>query len=456
MAGVINSLGVGSGVLTSDLIDKLKNAEKKAVVDPIEAKVKLNQQKQQSLDLLKSLMTTLKSSTSALADDTMFSHRTVSGNNSDVEVSVENGVDVQSFSISNISLAKENVLQSGTFSSSTASVASTGGTMDLTINGQTYNIDYTAGMTLEEFRDKINDVAGSDVTASILQTGNSAYSLIVKSDQTGASQAITMTDTSGNLDPNLQSYTEVQAAKDATFTYNGINLTRSTNTIDDIVAGVTIKLLGESGSANISIEQDRQPIKDELQNFVNSYNSMIDQLDKMTLADKEQGKVGVFNGDSSIRNLGRELTKLITSVDDSGNSLSQFGVSLNKDGKLSFSSSDFDAKMDSDPTSLQKFFTGETTVDQYGNEKVVDGIFDKLNTTLKNSVGYGGSISILSEGLDKEQKSLEKNYKNSLALLNQRYDTMTARFVEYDSIIAKLNNQSASLMQQIQMAINAK
>ena len=566
MAGVINSLGVGSGVLTADLIDKLKNAEKKAVIDPIEQKMTLTKQKSQALDLLKSLMTTLKSSTSALADDTMFSHREVKGNNDYAEVSAQNGVAVQTLSLSNISLAKESVQQSGIFSSSTASVASTNGTMNLSINGQTYEIDYTGGMSLEDFRDKINDVAGDAVTASILQIGDNQYSLVVKSDATGEAQNITMIDQSGNLDTNLTnnvflsgnfsattdavasggggtfaidiggsltstitytdgmtleelqdainndttlkgnvvadiiddgsgnlqlalkpigaqdgatsititdndgfldskitslthksgSASEVQSAKDASFTYNGIDITRSSNEIDDIITGVTIKLLDDGGSANISIEQDRQPIKEELQNFVNSYNSMIEQLDKMTLADTEKGEIGIFSGDSAIRNLGRELTKLIMSYDNDGNSLSQFGVSLNQNGTLSFSSSDFNAKMDEDPSVVQKFFTGETTIDDFGNETVVDGIFDQLNDTLKNTIGSGGSISILSQGLDKEQKSLEENYKNSLKLLNQRYDTLTARFIEYDSIIAKLNNQSAALLQQIQMAINAK
>ncbi|SFV53053.1 Flagellar hook-associated protein FliD [hydrothermal vent metagenome] len=565
MAGTINSLGVGSGVLTADMIDKLKTNEKKVLVDPIEKKVKLNEQKTQALDLLKSLMTTLKSNTSALSDDTMFSHRTVKGNNSSVEVSAEDGVAVQSFSISDISLAKESVQQSDTFNDPSATIASDNGVMNLAINGEVFDIEYNSGMTLEDFRDEINNVAGDTVTASILQVGDNQYSLIVKSDATGEAQNITMTDKSGNLDTKLTNKTfasgdfdtvddaiadadgsltidigggsvsstinytngmtltelkdainsdetlkgsivatiiedengkqnlvlnaigsedgadisitdndsgldsritsltqrdgsvsEVQSAKDATFTYNGINLTRSSNTIDDITPGVTINLLSESSSANISIEQDREPIKDELQNFVTSYNSMIEQLDKMTLADKEEGKVGVFNGDSSIRNLGRELTRLITSYDEDGNSLSQFGISLNQDGKLSFNSSDFDKMMDQDPESLQKFFTGETTVDEYGNEHRVDGIFDKLNEKLKNSIGYGGSISILSEGLDKEKKSLEENYQRSLDLLNQRYDTMTARFVEYDSIIAKLNNQSAALLQQIEMAINAK
>ncbi len=563
MAGTISSLGIGSGVLTADTIDQLKEADKKVMLDPIKAKQDLNTQKVQSLDLLNSLMTTLKSSTSALSDDTMFSHRTVLGNNSGVEVSAEDGVDVQSFSISNVSLAKESVQQSGSFSSPDATVADSNGTMNLSIDGQTYDIEYTAGMTLEDYKNKINGVAGDAVTASILQTGDNAYSLIVKSDKTGEAQNITMFDKSGNLDTNLVNKTassgdfsastdtiatssgtmtidvggvsstitytdtmtledlkdainndetlngsvvanlvtdangnvnlvlnpignedgadisitdndsgldskitslttntgnttEVQSAQDASFDYNGIHLTRSTNEIDDIIIGVNVKLLEENASANISIEQDRQPIQDELQNFVSSYNSMIEQLDKMTLADVEEGKVGIFNGDSSIRNLGREITRLVTSVDNEGNSLSQFGLELSESGQLSFNVSDFNAKLDEDPQALQKFFTGETTVDDYGNTNTIGGIFDKLNTKLDDYVGTNGTLSILNEGFQKESDSLEKEYARSLELLNKRYDTMTAQFIEYDAIIANLNNQSAALMQQIEMAINAK
>jgi len=564
MAGTINSLGIGSGVLTADVIDQLKENDKKLTVDPIQDKITLNEQKSQALDLLNSLMTTLKGSTSMLSDDTMFSKRYVGGNNSGVEVSANDGVDVQNFSISNVSLAKESVQQSGTFDSSTAVITNGSGTANLNIDGTNYSIDYYSGMSLEDFRDKINEVAGDAVTASILQVGDNEYSLVLKSDKTGTNQDITLTDNSGNLDTNLINKTyksdtysasnaqiasssgsmtinvggvsstidytdgmtledlknainndetlkdvavaniveesdgnfkliinpigsedgadvtitdndsgldagitsnasntsggmsEVQTAKDATFTYNGIDLTRSSNEFDDVIVGVNIKLLEDNASANISINQDTQAVKDELQNFVNSYNSMLSELNDMTLADKEEGKVGIFNGDSSIRNLGRELTRIIMSVDDKGNSLTQFGIDINQDGTLSFKPSDFDAKMDEDPQNVQEFFAGKTTFDDYGNENVVNGVFDNLNNKLNDYVGLNGSFSILTQGLQKEHSSLEDNYERSLKLLNARYDSMTQQFIEYDAIISNLNNQFAALQQQIDMAVNAK
>ena len=561
MAGTINSLGLGSGVLTADVIDQLKENEKSVTVDPIKKKIDLNEQKTQALDLLDSLMTSLKSTTSAFSDDTMFLKRSISGSNSGVQVTTNDGVDMQSFSISDVSLAKESVQQSGTFSSSTTSVTDDDGTANLNINGKNYAIDYKAGMTLEEFRDQINEVAGDAVTASILQVGDNEYSLVLKSDETGTNQDITLTDSSGTLDTNLINKTyksegydasdtevasadgnmtinvgdvstsidykegmtledlrdtinnddtlkdvavanivkesdgkyrlvinpigdedgkdvsisdngsgldsgitdnatntsgsmdEVQQARDATFTYNGIGLTRSSNDIDDIIVGVDIKLLEDDGSANISITQDTQAMKDELQNFVNGYNSMTKELNDMTLADVDEGKVGIFNGDSSLRNLGREITKIIIGTDDKGNSLVQYGLDLNEDGTLSFNASDFDNKISKDPKGVQDFFTGNTTFDTYDNEVITDGVFDKLDAKLKGYVGSNGTFTVLGDGLRTEHKSLENNYDRSLALLNARYDTMTQQFIDYDAIISNLNNQFASLQQQIDMAL---
>jgi flagellar hook-associated protein 2 len=112
--------------------------------------------------------------------------------------------------------------------------------------------------------------------------------------------------------------------------------------------------------------------------------------------------------------------------------------------------------MSEDPQGVQDFFTGTSTVDQYDNVHTEGGVFDKLNDTLKSYLGTNGNITILGDGLRTEHKSLESNYDRSLALLNARYDTMTQQFIEYDSIISKLNNQFSSLQQQIEMAVNGK
>ena len=569
MAGLISSLGVGSGVLTSDVIDKLKANEQNLTITPIDNKITLNTQKQQALDLLQSLTTSFSSSVYSLQDSSLYQRRTVSGTNSGVSVTAATGVDVQTFSISDTKLATTNVMQSGTFAASTDFVAGGSGTMNLNVNGTDYQIAYDATTTYDDLKTKINDVAGSDVSASILQIGTGSYSLVINSKTTGQDQQISLTDLGsttgpGSLNANLLndtltsgafatktesitggtagtltlnaagvnttfSYdattslssladminsdatanqsvsasvirdingqyslvltakngaenqpisitdqgpgtlstslttgatavsggvTDIQTASDASFKYNGITLTRPTNTITDITVGVTINLLENASSANINITQDAQPIKDNLQSLVDSYNTMVKQLDSMTLTDVEAGKVGIFNGNNSINSIGRDIRRILTSVNSDGVGLAQYGVDVNRDGTLSFNSSDFDTKMAEDPNAMANYFSGTTTVDANGNTTTTDGVFNTLYNNIKNLTKTNGTLTAMHDGFVNEAKSLKTDKTRALALLNSRYDTMTARFVEYDSIISRMNNQFSSLQQQITMAVN--
>ena len=559
MAGTINSLGIGSGVLTSDLIDKLKNNDKANTITPIENSITLEEQKGQALDLLDSLLTSFQANVDALDYDVLYQKRSVSGNNDGVSVSAESGVGIQSFSLDVTTLAKANVQQSGEFSSETAFVASGIGTLNLNIAGSNYTIDYTADTKLDDLRKSINEAAGSKVTASILQTGENAFSLVITSDETGNDEVISLTDLSGNLNNKLINDTQVsgtfatetadaasaigqmdieinavhyqidytddstiqsiaqsinddstlnsivsasvvkyadndyrmvltpkestqdqaititdlnagldanllnaagttvagdmqviQDAVDSSFKFNGITMTRSNNTITDIQLGLSISLLKEGESANISITQDTQKVADEMSGLATSYNTLMKQLDDMTLTDLEKGKVGIFNGDNTIKNIGREITKMITSVNSDGYSLAQYGISLAQYGTMSFSQTDFDTKFDADTDAAEAFFSGTGSGDD-----AVDGIFTSLNSYLDSYIGLNGFMETLTTASSDNVLSLKEEHTRALDFLNTRYDTMASRFIAYDAIINRLNNQSSALTQQIDMALAA-
>lgn len=550
MAGTINSLGIGSGVLTSDIIDKLKANDVANVITPIDNKITLQKQKSSALSLLSSLLTTFQTSASALNDDSIYQKRNTSGNTSSVSVTANTGVSVQSFSISNTQLALKNVKESGSFSATSNTISSGTGIAKLSIGTASYDINYTATTTLDELKDSINNIAGASVKASTLQVGTNDYRLILTSAQTGATQtinisdsaggtlntslyasskkiesqaftastdliastsgnltvamgtnnyvinydttttletlrdsintaagatiasidsnnklvlqstiagsssALTLTDNSAGLDSKLTSYTtynpldEIQAARDASFKYDGITLTRSTNEIKDLIVGVNINLLQDSGSANISITQDTEAISDELNTFVQSYNTLTSQLTAMTTTDVAAGKVGIFNGDNSINSISREINRLITSSTN-GLSLPDFGIDLSQTGNMSFSSSTFLAKFNTDPSASETFLSGKTTVESNGNIKTVDGVFTSMQNLLENYTKSDGSISTLASGSSNEYKALTLNKTRSQALLDARYATMAARFSQYDSLISKLNSQFSSLQMQI-------
>lgn len=479
----INSLGLGSGVLTSDVIDKLKANDTSLIIKPIENKITLETQKKSALDLLKSLMTSFKSSVNALDDDSLYQKRSVSGTNSAVTVTAEAGVAVQSFSITDTVLAQKNVKQSGSFSSETETISSGSGSMTLSIDGVDYSIDYTATTTLSDLQEAINakmlitDEEGNSVQkvkASILQVGSGDYRLILTSGKTGVTENITLSDSAtGTLNEQLLPYNadnpdgsddgiidnlngmqDIQAARDSTFKFNGISITRSSNSIDDIITGVTINMLEESTTgANIAITQDVAAISDEMTTFVQNYNTLMSELSDMTTSDTEAGTVGVLNGDSSINSIKREVNKLITSINTDGYSLANFGIDLSQDGVMSFNSATFTTEFNKDTTLSEKFFSGLTTTTD-GNIETVDGVYTSMKTLMERYLDSTGILTNLTSSVTNEIKTLGENKTRSQALLDARYESMTARFIQYDAIISKLENQFSSLQQQINMAVN--
>ena len=578
--GTISSLGLGSGVLTQSVIDQLKAADTNALITPITKNISTNNQKQASMSMLSTLASTLTSSVSSLGNSSLYQNRTVSGSNSAVSVSVTSGVAVQNFTVSNTKLATTSVSQSGSFTSSTALAATGTGNLNLNVNGTDYTIAYDGTTTYDQLKTSINDIAGANVTASILQTGTSSYSLVLNSKNTGAAQQITMTDLSGNLNTNLKSdalksgayasntsaiatgsgtltlnaagvnstfnYTSttslsdlatminndataganvtarvikndvgtynlvltaksgaqnqpitlsdqasggtldtglttgstaisgnmssIQAASDATFKYNGIAMTRSTNTITDITTGMTLNLLStdSTSTANISITQDTTAVQSGLQSFVDNYNAMKNQLNTMTIANvadlanatsstNSTTTPALFQGDSILNSIDRDIKNIVTSIDSkTGLSLAQYGISINQDGTLAFDTAAFNSKMSASTTAMNNYFSGTTTVDANGNTTTTNGIFTTLYNDLNNVTKTGGLIDNLKTGLTNEATSLTTQQTSATDTLNKKYSAMTQQFIAYDTMIATLNNQFSSLSQQISMAAAGK
>ena len=450
MGGSISSLGIGSGVLTSDIIDQLKEADTSRIVTPMEDKITKNNQKQDAQDLLNNLMKSLKTSASALSFDTVFDNKTIDINGN-AEVTVDAGATVESFTLETVALAKKDITSMGALASNASNVATGAGTMS--IGG--YTINYDATTTLEGLAQEITDVAGSTVSASILQTGTGAYSLVISSKSTGASEALTITDDTGLMNADLfdpaAGYLKVQNAIDSEFKYNGVTITRSTNEISDLIIGVEITLKEEGDLSTVDIQQDTGPIVDEVQLFVDSYNTLMTNLTDMTAKDEQTGAEGIFNGSSFVKSISRELNRAITSLVDT-DSLLNYGIDIDRYGTMSFNSTTLEENLASDSDSVKLFFTGGTNAS--GNE--VTGIFESINEKINSYTGYGELLSNFADELKSDGDTLSDSYAKAKASLETRYEIMTKRFIAYDGIISKLNSQFSSMQMMISAELNSK
>jgi flagellar hook-associated protein 2 len=457
MAGNISSLGIGSGVLTADVIDQLRAADESAIITPINNNIELNTQKQDAYSLLTSLMTTFKSSASALSYDTLFDNKEVNVSG-DAEVTVDEGMNVESFSLETLTLAKKDITKLGAVADRDETlIAASSGVLTIANGDDSFEISYNATMTLEDLAQAITDAGGDTFSASILQTGEGAFNLVISSKETGAGQVLTVTDTSGNLDSalftaqdddtNPYGYEKVQDGTDASFKYNGILASRSTNSFSDFLSGVNITLNKEGDFSNVNISLDKTPIVDEVQLLVDSYNELVSNLSDMTLSDTETGKEGVFNNDSFIKSIARDLSAMMTQFKN-GDSLVNYGIELNQNGIMSFKSSVLEAKIDADPTAVQKFFSGST--DEDGN--FTPGIFNDIDEKLLGYTGANKLFASYATALDVESKNYAESLTSAKESLDARYSTMSSRFAAYDAMISRINAQFSSLQMIIDQA----
>lgn len=175
--GSLSSLGFGSGVLTQDTIDKLKEAEQKARIDPYTKKIEENTTKQKDLTEIKTKLLSFQTAVSSLADATVFAKRKVVGSISDnppASLTVNSGVALQSMNINVTQLAQKDVYQSKGLANDSGFInANLTGTTDLTFfsNGKEYTVTVDKNTTYRDLADKINEASGGEIVAKIVNTG---------------------------------------------------------------------------------------------------------------------------------------------------------------------------------------------------------------------------------------------------------------------------------------------
>lgn len=451
----ISSLGVGSSVLTQDVIDQLKSADESQFVAPFTTKISNEKSKSGNLDVVNALMDNLSETTSSIADFGLFNTRTATATGSAVDVTANDGSDIQDFSITVNHLATKQIEQSGSFASSTTAIATGDGKLKLSVGSKDFSIDYSATTTLEELKYQINKDAGDTVQASIVQVGDSDFRLFLTAANTGTDQAISITDVAGegeHLKDQLKAdtdttdgYTSVQTAKDASFTYNGLDITRTSNTVSDLLSGVTITLKEGSdanpSTSNVSVKQDVSGIESKLDSFVEKYNSAISQLSTMTKSSKDASQRGVFSSDSTIKAMKNTVLTMLSTAGEGSGRLEDYGFSSNRDGTISLDHSAFEEKLSENPANVQAFFSGGTFTSN-GTSKELTGAFDEIKSTLDRYTKYNATLDQLKSSYTSRISSLEDQKTLASDRLTAKYSIMAKRFASYDALINKINTAS--------------
>ena len=408
---ILSKIGVGSGLNTTELIQALVEADTVAATENLNNLEENAKAKISAFSILKSNLKDFKDIVNEIESQQQYGFI---GQTSDATVATLTASGSKAGSTINSSLtvstlASSHSLTGPSYNSANATV----GARTLTINFGTWSADPTAGggqsftsngqdqiqvtasssATLVDLRDLINTTVTDsdndgqkDVNASIIYDGTN-YMLMLKS-QSGASYEMKVSDS--NASPAYAydatdgaQLTQRVAGTNSAFTVDGISMTRSSNSVEDLFDGFTLDLKKTSGTAiRVSSEVDLSSVQTLVEGYVGTYNEVMESLKAMGANDQvDPENDGALIGDSTLREIMRELREMsstaIGGYDGGPYYLSYLGVATERDGSLSFDRTKLETQFKSKPETVRAFFTNNYAT---SNSNITIKAFDFVNT----------------------------------------------------------------------------
>ncbi len=433
--------GLASGLDIDGILEKLMAIERQPLVN-MASQQQLYQQRIDGWRDVNSRLYNLRQAGEALQKMDSFQPIVAqTSNNSIVTASATNGADFAVYELDVSALATRHRIASHQVDDTDVDLNLTG-----TLNINNKDIDIQAGDSLRNIKDKLNQAAVG-LQATIIDNR-----LVLESGATGSANAINVTETAGSLMESLgfidsqgSFLKELQEAKDAEFTINGLEIVRSSNTVSDVVNGISFNLTG-TGTARVDVKEDFQTVTDKFDAFVDQFNSTYQfMLEKLS-------KEGLMQGDSALARIrdqvrGALMDTVGLGANDNIDQAAVLGFKFDwKSGILSIDKGKFMEVLREDPAKVQALWQGTK------EEEGFIGIAHRLDSVLENVLKDKDGVV-----------SLRQNYYNDLiAGLDKRMQTLEARvemvgerlvrqWTALERALQELSSQSAWLAQQTQV-----
>jgi len=338
-----------------------------------------------------------------------------------------------------------------TFASTSTAISASSGTAAITVGTGAdqviINAAVTAGVTTPQ--DLVNAInadsnAAGRVGASLVNVGTSAspsYKIVLTTLQQGTAEGTLVL--SGGAVPELAAGNTVEQATDAVLSISGIgSVTRSSNTVDDVISGVTFNL-SKAGTTNITIGDDADTTADKVQAIVEAYNDIvkyvadnnnIDQDTSTTDRSVTFGSLAKSRIDEDFLSFFRsDLSTATSSNGTAVTALSEIGISTNRDGTLTFDETAFKTAVGDDPI----------------------GVGEVLNDFADSTAGISGSLYQFTKPLgfidiaELANTNEIKNLNDSIAALERQTEkqreSLTKQFANLEAITGQLQSQQQAL-----------
>lgn len=263
---------------------------------------------------------------------------------------------------------------------------------------------------------------------------------------------------------------ETATAQDAVAIIDGIEVTSSSNTIDNAIDGVSLKLKGVTDNVpvKLSTEFDIQGVRESITNFVTAYNGMMLAVSVLTGIDPETGVAGPLAGDSSIRGIAEQIRRVTGSsynaVNDEYGSLASIGIDSQRDGTLTINEGKVQSAIEEDLLQVTKLFakagSSSDPLISYisaGDESVIGG-YEVNITQLASQARYISAESSRKNNLrinaGENSLTLKVNgvTSNPITITAGRYETSTA---VAEALQQAINNDEVFKREAVTVSVSA-
>ncbi|WP_370598543.1 flagellar filament capping protein FliD [Plesiomonas shigelloides] len=441
--------GIGSGLPITDWVNMMVKAEATPKMKQFQSQNTKLETQISSYGQLKSSLSEFKDMLEKMQKDEAFEKRsvTINGKDQPFSATADKNAISGNFDISVQQLASE---QKTTLKGVSADTKFSG-TLDFSVGkdgSETFSVDIKDGSSLKDVADAINKSPDNKgVKATILAGDDGTSRLVLVGQDTGEENKFTVSGAGSTELTDMLGGQSTQAAKDAEFTVDGQKMTSSTNKVKNAIQGITLELtdvsekVGDAYKTNrITIDYDRDGVKDSLKKFVDAYNKVIDVTTELTKYNKETKTAAPLTGDSLTRTLNSEMRGILTAPDENNKDikfLADLGITSDRDGKLQID----DKKLDE---ALEKHFT--QAGDMFGGK---NGIIGKMESLMKDYVGTGGTLTEKDKTLQEQKSKLDTQISAFEKHMKEYEARVTAQFSALDQSIAQMNQQMSTLMSSL-------
>ena len=439
MANGVLGLGAGQAAsLNSDLIEKLKTAERKSAVAPIEAKIEKMVKEKETFSTIEKKVAELLESIKPFdlfvsGAVTAFEQKsaTTSGDSVTFDAADVKALKKGFTSVDIKTLAQKDVYQTNDVTGVQKDQVI--GKGDLIVNGQVFKTD---NLTYKQLADEINTKEG--MSASLEQVGTDSYRLVIKSKESGLDNALLITgDAKSALGLDVTE-NHKQTAQNMKATVDGVEYNVSSNSL--VVDGLKISA-NKAGISTINVTEDNSQIEAQMKNFVDKYNELVSLIETETL-----GSDSSLNDRSSIKGIVNQIKdKLFGSYGAAGDkSVFNFGIELDKFGGLSIDSKKFNEAVQKDMVGLKDLFIGSA-------EK--KGLGTVLKETLDTMKFAGGLLNSYDAAMRTRETILNENKEKAEKSLDVKYQQLALQFSSYGALINQMESSFSGLKLMIQQSV---